>query len=184
MSWFQDQPSVSLDLIANAGLDRTASVLDVGGGASRLVDCLLADGWSDVTVLDVSDVALSETCQRIGPSPHVQWVEEDLLTWRPSRRYDVWHDRAVFHFFVGEEEQQQYRNVMDEALAPNATIIVGTFASDGPSHCSGLPVARYDADALARALGSTFDVLAVKREVHVTPHGKPQPFTWVALRRQ
>jgi hypothetical protein len=116
------------------------------------VDYLLADGWSDITVLDVSDVALNEPRRRIGPNPHVRWVVKDLLTWHPSRRCDIWHDRAVFHFFVGEAEQPQYRNVKNEALAPIATVIVGTFASDGPSQCSGLPVARYDPVARPRTI--------------------------------
>lgn len=184
VSWFQERPAASLELIAAAGRQTTASLIDVGGGAARLVDNLLADGWSDVTVLDISDVALDEARARVGPNPWVQWVEQDLLTWHPSRRYDIWHDRAVFHFLVSEGERQQYREVMSEALAPNATIIVGTFASDGPGQCSGLPVARYDAAALVSALGATFDVLATRREEHVTPHGNTQPFTWVALKHE
>ena len=175
---------VSLELIAAAGPQRTASVLDVGGGTARLADYLIADGWSDITVLDVSDVALDEARARVGPNPRVQWIEHDLLSWHPSRRYDIWHDRALFHFLVSESERHQYREVMSEALAPNATIIVGTFANDGPRQCSGLPVARYDAEALVSALGATFDVLATKREEHVTPHGNTQPFTWVSLRHQ
>lgn len=182
LSWFQEQPAVSLELIAAAGLDRTAALIDVGGGAARLVDHLAADGWSDLTVLDLSDVALNDSRGRVGPNPHVDWVAQDLLTWRPTRRYDAWHDRAVFHFLVDEDDRRQYRTILGEALAPQATLIVGTFASDGPTHCSGLPVARYDSDALVSALGGRFDVLATRREEHVTPHGTPQPFTWVALR--
>jgi hypothetical protein len=184
VSWFQERPAVSLELITAAGLHGTASLIDVGGGAARLVDYLLADGWSDITVLDVSDVALDEARARVGTDPRVQWIGRDLLAWHPSRRYDVWHDRAVFHFLVSEAERQQYREVMSEALAPNATIIVGTFAIDGPRQCSGLPVARYDTEALVSALGTTFDVLATKPEAHVTPHGNTQPFTWVALSHQ
>lgn len=184
VSWFQERPAVSLELIAAAGPHRTASLIDVGGGAARLVEYLLADGWSDITVLDVSDVALDEARARVGPNPRVQWIEQDLLAWHPSRRYDVWHDRAVFHFLVNEGERQKYREVMSEALAPNATIIVGTFAIDGPRQCSGLPVARYDAEALVSTLGTTFEVLATKNEEHVTPDGNTQPFTWVELRHQ
>ena len=106
VSWFQERPAVSLELISAAGPRRTASLIDVGGGAARLVDHLLADGWSDITVLDLSGVALDEARARVGPNPSVQWIEQDLLTWRPSRRYDVWHDRAVFHFLVSEGERQ------------------------------------------------------------------------------
>jgi hypothetical protein len=183
VSWFQAQPAASLELIATAGLDRTATLIDVGGGEARLVDYLLADGWSDLTVLDVSDVALNEARARVGSNPPVHWIEHDLLTWQPARRYQVWHDRAFFHFLVEEDERRQYRKVLSEALTPSATVIVGTFASDGPTQCSGLPVARYNTEALVIALGGPFDVLATKREEHVTPQGKTQPFTWVALRR-
>jgi trans-aconitate methyltransferase len=182
VSWFQPRPSASLELIAVAGPDRTAPLIDVGGGEARLVDHLLADGWTDLTVLDLSGVALDEARARVGPHPSVHWVRHDLLTWRPTRLYAVWHDRAVFHFLVDEDERQRYRSVMSRALAPGATVIAGAFAPDGPTHCSGLPVARYDAEALVDALGATFDVLATRREEHVTPHGVMQPFTWVALR--
>jgi len=184
VSWFQERPAASLELVAVAGPQRTASLIDVGGGTARLVDYLVADGWSDITVLDLSDVALDEARARVGPNPRAHWIEQDLLTWHPSRRYDIWHDRAVFHFLVGDGERQQYRHVMREALAPNATVIVGTFADDGPDQCSGLPVARYDAEALVSALGVTCDVLATRREEHITPKGKKQPFTWVVLRLQ
>jgi trans-aconitate methyltransferase len=183
VSWFQDRPVASLALIAASGLDRASALIDVGGGAARLVDHLLADGWSDVTVLDLSVVALNQARMRIGPSPRVQWIAQDLLTWRPARRYDLWHDRAVFHFLVNEDDRRQYGRVLSEALTPQATVIVGAFASDGPTHCSGLPVARYDSEALVSALGGRFDVLAARREGHVTPQGKTQSFTWVALRR-
>lgn len=182
LSWFQEQPAVSRELIAAAGLDRTAALIDVGGGPARLVDQLLADGWSDLTVLDLSDVALDEARTRVGPNPHVEWIAQDLLTWQPTRRYDAWHDRAVFHFLVDERDRLRYRTVLTEALTPRATLIVGTFASDGPTHCSGLPVARYDSDTLVSTLGGRFDVLATRREVHVAPRGKTQPFTWVALK--
>jgi trans-aconitate methyltransferase len=182
LSWFQEQPAVSLGLIAAAGLDRTAALIDVGGGAARLVDHLLADGWSDLTVLDVSDVALNAARTQVGTNRRVEWIAQDLLTWEPTRRYDAWHDRAVFHFLVDEDDRRQYRAVLSKALTSHGTLMVGTFASDGPTHCSGLPVARYDSDALVSALGGRFDVLATEREEHVTPHGTTQPFTWVALR--
>lgn len=182
VSWFQSRPAVSLELMTGAGLDRASAVIDVGCGASRLVDSLLSEGWSDLTVLDISDVALDEARARVGPNERVQWIEHDLLTWQPTRRYDVWHDRAVFHFLVGEEDRRQYREVLAQALAPRATVIVGTFAADGPMQCSGLSVARYDAEALTRALGASFDQVATKREEHVTPQGSTQPFTCVVLR--
>ena len=174
----------SLELITTARAPRTASLVDVGGGASLLVDCLLADGWSDITVLDVSDVALDHARARVGPDPRAHWIQQDLLTWQPTRRYEVWHDRAVFHFLVDEADRQRYRDLLERALAPDALVIVGTFASDGPTQCSGLPVARYDAETLTSALGGTFDVRTSRRDEHVTPQGTTQPFTWVALSRR
>lgn len=182
VSWFQSRPAVSLELMTGAGLDQASAVIDVGGGASRLVDSLISEGWSDLTVLDISDVALDEARARVGPDPRVQWIEHDLLTWKPTRRYDVWHDRAVFHFMVSEDERRQYRDVLSRALAPKATVLVGTFAADGPTQCSGLSVARYDAETLTSAFGAPFDLVATKREEHVTPQGTTQPFTWVVLR--
>jgi hypothetical protein len=182
VSWFQNRPAASLALIAASGLDRASALIDVGGGAARLVDHLLVDGWSDVTVLDLSDVALDQARMRVGPNPCVQWIAQDLLTWRPARRYDLWHDRAVFHFLVDEDDRRQYGRVLSEALTPQATVIVGAFASDGPRQCSGLPVARYDPATLVSALGGRFDVLATQGEEHVTPQGMTQSFTWVALR--
>jgi trans-aconitate methyltransferase len=137
-----------------------------------------------VTVLDVSEVALNQARLRVGANQGVRWVAQDLLTWRPARRYDLWHDRAVFHFLVDEDDRRQYLRVLGEALTPQATVILGVFAPDGPTHCSGLPVARYDSKALLGALGGSFDVLEVRRERHVTPQGATQPFTWLALRRR
>ena len=182
VSWYQERPAVSLELLATADIDRSTSLIDVGGGAGTLVDALLDDGWSDLTVLDVSDVALAVARERVGTDTAVRWIEHDLLTWQPSRPYDVWHDRAVFHFLVEDEDRRRYRHVLRQTLAPSGTIIVGTFASDGPTHCSGLPVARYDEAELVAALGGDFDTLGTTREEHLTPAGAVQPFTWVALR--
>ena len=185
-SWFQEQPAASLELIgpARASTGRPA-LIDVGGGAARLVDCLLADGWSDITVLDVSDVAL-DAVPCAGRPEHLACSGSSKTCSRGTRRAGTTSGTTgpSFTSSSAKSERQQYREVMGEALAPNATIIVGTFANDGPGHCSGLPVARYDAEALVSALGATFDVLATRREEHVTPHGDTQPFTWVALRRQ
>ena len=183
VSWFQVRPEVSLELLVAAVPDRTAAVLDIGGGSGRLVDHLVADGWSDLTVLDISEVALARAQARVGPDPRVHWVVHDLLTWEPDRQYTVWHDRAVFHFLVEESDRRRYRELLDRALAPGAAVVVGTFADDGPTQCSGLPVARYAPDELVEALGPGFDVLETRREEHLTPGGVVQTFTWVALRR-
>jgi hypothetical protein len=183
VSWFQPQPSISLELIDLLGVQRSSPVIDVGGGASTLVDRLIADGFTDVTVLDISEYALGESEARIGPSSSVTWLRQDLLTWRPSRTYALWHDRATFHFLVDRQEQDRYLRLLVNALQPSAAVILATFDKDGPERCSGLPVARYSATELAERLGGAFEVVATRREQHSTPRGALQPFTWLACRR-
>ncbi len=186
MSWFQATPVVEPELLAAAGAGPADSLVDVGGGAGTLVDALVAAGWADVTVLDISRVALDAARERVGPRAGVQWVHADLLRWQPQRRYRVWHDRAVFHFLVDEDDRRRYRRVLAEALEPGGLMIVGTFAADGPAHCSGLPVARYDAAELAVSISAAFgggcELVATRAESHRTPAGVVQPFSWVALR--
>lgn len=184
VSWFQTDPAVSLELLDRAGVDARAPVVDVGGGASVFVDRLLERGHRDVTVLDVSDDALRMARQRLGErTGQVRLEHADLLGWTPPRRYAVWHDRAVFHFLIEPEQRARYRNAIRAALAPGGFLIVGTFAADGPAQCSGLPVARYDADELAKQLGTDYSVVTTRREHHHTPTGADQPFTWLLARR-
>jgi hypothetical protein len=182
VSWFQPHPAVSLDLISDLGVSPEAPVIDVGGGTSSLVDSLLGLGFSDVSVLDVSSAALEVARRRVGPNPAVHWLPHDLLSWRPPRRYRLWHDRAVFHFLVDPQDRQRYLRLLSHAVIPGGHIVVGTFARDGPARCSGLPVARYGAEELASIFGEMVDILASRREQHTTPTGVVQPFTWVAGR--
>jgi len=182
VSWFQSEPSLSLELLDGLGVTAGNSVVDVGGGASVLVDRLVARGFTDVTVLDIADPALAVGRARLGADAPVTWVAADVLTWVPARHYDLWHDRAVLHFLSGEDVTT-YRDVLERAVAPGGAVVLGTFAPDGPGYCSGLPVTRYDDDALAAVLGTGFDVVARRREVHVTPSGVGQPFTWLGARR-
>lgn len=182
MSWFQTEPTMSWELTGLLGVDPAAAVIDVGGGASPFVDRLVAAGYDDVTVLDVSDAALRAAERRVGTAAGVTWLHADLLEWRPERRYDLWHDRAVFHFLTDPAERTAYRERLDEGTAAGAAVIVATFAEDGPEQCSGLPVARYSAEGLAAALGDRFRVVAERRELHRTPAGGVQPFTWIAAR--
>jgi len=180
VSWFQSEPTVSLELIVSLGLDVTTPVVDIGGGASVLADRLLRAGFTDVSVLDVSEVALKAGRRRIGNTRSVQCLHEDLLSWSPARRYGLWHDRAVFHFLTDEEDQGVYLEKMRSALTPGGALVLATFADDGPEHCSGLPVARYSVDQLLTRLGSRFELTASRRELHATPGGALQPFTWIA----
>jgi trans-aconitate methyltransferase len=180
VSWFQSEPTISLELIASLGLDVATPVVDIGGGASVLADRLLGAGFTDISVLDVSEVALHAGQQRIGDTPCVEWLHEDLLSWSPARRYGLWHDRAVFHFLIDEEDRGAYLKTMRSALRPGGSLVLATFAEDGPEHCSGLPVARYSVDQLLTRLGVRFELRVAHRELHVTPGGVVQPFTWIA----
>jgi hypothetical protein len=182
VSWFQPRAKTSLDLIAAAGTEPQEAVIDAGAGASVLVDALLADGYRDVTMLDVAAEALETTRNRIGErgAGRVTWVVADLLDWRPPRQFRVWHDRAVFHFLTNPADRDRYRAVLYTALAPGGHVIIGAFAQDGPNRCSGLPAARYSAEELAAEFPDC-QVLRAAREQHHTPGGAIQPFTWLLL---
>ena len=184
VSWFQATPAVSLDLVDRCALARDAKILDVGGGASRLVDALLDRGFLDLTVLDVSAQALDRARARLGErADRVKWIVADVTRFEPAERYALWHDRAVFHFLTAAEDRAAYARALDRAVAPGGHVVVGTFALDGPERCSGLPVVRYDASGLAAALGPSFTLVETVRHEHVTPAGRTQAFTFVHLVR-
>lgn len=183
-SWYEPVATWSLRMLDRCAVGPSASVVDIGGGASPLVDGLLARGHRDLTVLDVAAAGLAIARQRLGAAEReVTWAVADVLTWRPGRTFDVWHDRAAFHFLVTDEDRARYRRVLRQATHPGSLAVVATFAPEGPPSCSGLPVARYDAAGLARTLGAPWQLVADDREQHVTPGGDTQPFTWAALRR-
>jgi rhodanese-related sulfurtransferase len=184
VSWFEAEPAMSLESIAAAETDPDTAIIDVGGGASTLVDVLVARGFRNLTVLDVSPTALDIARARLGEdATKVRWIAHDLLTWRPPRRFGVWHDRAVFHFLVSPDQRAAYVAVLHSALEPGGSAIVATFAEDGPEMCSGLPTARYAPDDLAAVFGSDLETVTSRREEHRTPAGVIQPFTWLLLRR-
>lgn len=185
VSWFSAEPACSLEMIDAGDPDRSQPAIDVGAGASRLVDALLARGFDEVTVLDVADDGLAHTRERLGArTGRLRCVVSDVLDWVPDRRFGLWHDRAVFHFLTEPADRQRYRDVLAVALAPGALVVIGTFAEDGPESCSGLPTARYSAAGLEAEFGDGFGVVAQCREEHRTPWGAVQPFTWLALRRR
>jgi 2-polyprenyl-3-methyl-5-hydroxy-6-metoxy-1,4-benzoquinol methylase len=179
VSWYEPSPRMSLRMLDALEVTPGQSVVDVGGGASALAIALAKRGFADVTTVDISAVALELARHR---KPGLQVVLEDVRSWRPPQRFDVWHDRAVFHFLVTADERARYRETLAAALSPGGAVVVGAFATDGSPTCSGLPVIRYDAAGLARELGADFTVIAEERDVHVTPAGTRQPFTWLALR--
>jgi SAM-dependent methyltransferase len=183
VSWYQAEPEASLRALERLGVQPSSSLIDVGGGASNLVDGLLSRGWTDLTVLDIAPSALDAARARLGPrAADVHWQVADITEWRPTRRYDVWHDRAVFHFLTRPEQREAYRRALSEGLSSGGLLIMATFALDGPERCSGLPVERYDADKLAGELGPSLELLESWREVHTTPWGSAQAFTWCVFR--
>jgi trans-aconitate methyltransferase len=185
VSWFQEAPALSLELIGLTGAVASSGIIDVGGGASRLADCLVSQGYQDVTVLDLSAAALASARSRMGDkADRVTWIAADVTTWEPSRSYDVWHDRAAFHFLTEAKDQMAYVARLRRALHAGAHAIIGTFAPDGPERCSCLVVARYDANSLAATLGSGFALIDTRRHEHVTPWGATQKFQFSTFRRE
>jgi len=184
VSWFQPEPVVSWELIDGLRLDRTQPVIDVGGGASKLVDRLVERGHTDVTVLDVSAHALRLAQHRLADRAWlVRWETADLLEWRLRRRFALWHDRAVFHFLTDPDDRARYRELATAAVGPGGYLILATFAEDGPEQCSGLSAARYSGEELAEQLGAGFTTVTIRREHHHSPTGADQPFTWLLTRR-
>jgi 2-polyprenyl-3-methyl-5-hydroxy-6-metoxy-1,4-benzoquinol methylase len=184
VSWYQEHAECSLSLIRNTGISKSAAIIDVGGGASTLVDDLLAEGYFDVTVLDLSAAALSAARRRLGAlAAKVQWLEADVTEAElPVRRYDVWHDRAVFHFLTEPQQRQAYVEKVFRSVKPGGHVIVATFAEDGPTQCSGLPVMRYAASELYAQFGEAFTLVSHVKEAHHTPSGGVQQFVYCYCR--
>jgi len=184
VSWFQAEARLSRELIAVTAPDRNAAIIDIGAGASTLVDGLLGLGYRQVTVLDLSSTALELAKARLGPAAGgVTWQAADVLTAQlPEQAFDVWHDRAVFHFLTDASERLRYVAQVRHAVRPGGIVIIATFAEDGPLRCSGLEVARYAPSALQAQLGADFRLLESHREVHTTPSGATQAFTYCVCR--
>lgn len=188
LTWFEATPSISLEL-ARLYLQPGDALIDIGAGASRLLDALLDEGFSSLSVLDLSGSALELSRKRIGArGDSVEWIEADVTTWRPSRKYSVWHDRAVFHFLTEADGRAAYADAMSEALRPRGIAIIATFADDGPEKCSGLPVVRYTPEGLAQELNrlapGKFEMINSRRHAHITPNGNRQSFQYSVFRRK
>jgi SAM-dependent methyltransferase len=184
LSWYQPRPQRSLELIQATGLSHEARILDVGGGTSRLAAQLLGMGYTDLTVADISPAALAHARAELGrDAARVTWVEADVRTHDFRRRYDLWHDRAVFHFMVSPADREGYLNVLHRTLRPGGHLILATFGPQGPTQCSGLPVERYSADALQRVLGEGFALASSSLAAHRTPSGASQQFLYARLVR-
>ncbi|HYN53635.1 MAG TPA: class I SAM-dependent methyltransferase [Methylotenera sp.] len=185
VSWFQEHAERSFQLIRGTNVPLDASIIDIGGGASTLVDDLLKHGYSSLSVLDLSSAALAAAQKRIGScASEVQWIEANITSVElPVHSYDVWHDRAVFHFLTTPEERLAYVDAVLRAVKPGGHVIVATFAEDGPTKCSGLPVMRYTANELHAEFGSPFTLLQHEKEEHHTPFGKVQKFVYCYCRK-
>jgi hypothetical protein len=184
VSWYQPHSERSLEWIAAAAPNPAAAIVDVGGGASKLVDDLIAKGYTDLTVLDVAEEALAKSRDRLGSDAgKVAWVVADITEWRPSRTYDVWHDRAVFHFLTEPALQATYLAALRAGTSAGSSVIIATFALDGPEKCSNLPVQRYSPATLAARLGPAFGLMRQADETHETPWGSQQRFSYAMFRR-
>lgn len=184
VSWFQDRPNVSLDLIRATGVGADASIVDIGGGPSRLVDALIDDGFKDITVLDLSEEALAISKARLGDKGEpAAWVAANITAWEPTRRYDLWHDRAALHFLTDPHDRAAYAERLSRAVNPGGHVIIATFAPDGPERCSGLPVIRHDAASIGALLGPSFALIESRRHDHQTPAGATQRFQFSRFQR-
>lgn len=185
VSWYRPHLDLSLELLSKAGAGPKSRLIDVGAGASTLVDDLLARGLTHITVLDLSDAALATARQRLGDrASTVHWLCADLLTVDlPAAGFDLWHDRAVLHFLTTPEAAGRYAAQAANAIAPGGQAVIGGFAPDGPERCSGLEVARRSAADIAALLGETFELVEARHENHTTPGGATQAFVWARLRR-
>ncbi len=180
LTWYEEQPSLSHELVMKYSRPGDA-IIDMGGGASKLVDSLAGDGYGPLTVLDVSEAALQTSKDRLGERADiVTWIAADITKWTPGRTFALWHDRAVFHFLTDERDRAAYVSAMDTALVPGGKAIMATFAEDGPEMCSGLPVVRYSSEGLAQTLDSLapgqFQIIEARQHTHVTPKANRQRF--------
>jgi ubiquinone/menaquinone biosynthesis C-methylase UbiE len=186
VSWFQNHPTASLRFIESSGVGKDQAVIDVGGGASILVDHLIDHGFSKVSVLDLSAKALQRSKDRLGPerANHVDWIVTDVREFRPKQRVSLWHDRAVLHFLTQEVDRQSYLRTVKESLTPHGHLIVATFAIGGPKQCSGLDIVQYDAESLTRFFGDSFELKESEFETHRTPWKSDQMFVYCRFQRR
>jgi len=179
VSWYQEVPGKSLELVSSVASSPDDAILDVGGGASTLVDHLLDAGYRDVTVLDLANGAFSQSQGRLGERASIpHWLVSDVTRFEPQREYQVWHDRAALHFLTDAEDRARYVSVLKQALAPGGHAVIATFGPEGPLKCSGLEIRRYTVEMLAELLGPEFELQSHELENHQTPMGSTQQFLY------
>jgi len=185
VSWYQDVPDKSLALIARTGTSQKDAILDVGGGASTLVDHLLDAGYVDITVLDLASRAFDQSRQRLGERASApSWVVSDITRFEPQRKYQLWHDRAVLHFLTDPADRRRYMSVLELALDPGGHVVIAAFGPEGPLKCSGLEIRRYTIEMLAELLGPEFELQSHELENHQTPMGATQQFLYSCWTRR
>jgi SAM-dependent methyltransferase len=185
LGWYQDYPEMSLKLITAAEVGFDGSIIDIGGGTSKLAGILLDQGYKRLTVLDISGSSIEKAKADLGgKSKQIKWIEADVTKYGFNEQYDVWHDRAVFHFLTEAEDRKRYINSLNRALVLNGHLIIATFGPDAPPKCSGLAVVRYEPDTLHNELGDNFDLSETFFEDHVTPSGVKQTFTFCRFIKQ
>jgi ubiquinone/menaquinone biosynthesis C-methylase UbiE len=184
-SWFQPYPETSVQFIMDLNIPKDAAIIDVGGGDSYLADVLLQEGYKDITVLDISAKALQNARKRLGKKANrIKWVESDVLSFHPEKKYDCWHDRAVFHFVTDKKNITAYKKQIAGSVKGKGKLIVGTFSEKGPEKCSGLPVHRYSQQQLTRALSQNFKKIKCIEEIHQTPFNTSQSFTFCSFQKK
>lgn len=182
VSWTQEIPQTSLDFIHSFELEKSAKIIDIGGGDSKLADYLLDEGFENITVLDISAKALEKAKKRLGDkAAKVNWIVSDITEFKPQTTYDVWHDRAVFHFLTTAEEVDAYKSITTKAVT--GFLIIGTFSEDGPTKCSGLEIKQYTGKTLASMFKEGFDKISCKKIDHTTPFGTTQNFLFCSFKK-
>lgn len=185
VGWYQEKPIVSLDFLSSAHLSKNSKIIDVGGGESRFVDYLLEMGFEDITVLDISESALLKVQQRLGDDAQkVKWIISDITEFQPSESYDFWHDRAAFHFLVDADDINNYVSLVQKALRPSGQMVIGTFSTDGPHKCSGIPIHQYSEDTLSAVFQDDFFKIKALYIDHITPSGQLQNFIFCHFKKK
>lgn len=185
VSWYEPLPETSLDLISSCNVEKDAAIIDIGGGDSYLAEYLIAKGFSDITVLDISEKAIERAKKRLGEkAAQIQWVVADAADYVTERKFDLWHDRAAFHFLIEEPQIKRYTETVKRAVKPGGYLIIGTFSEKGPSKCSGLDIRQYSIGQLQDLFSDSFLALSSKNIDHITPSGGTQNFTFCSFQKK
>jgi 2-polyprenyl-3-methyl-5-hydroxy-6-metoxy-1,4-benzoquinol methylase len=185
VSWFQEKPTISIDLINNLAIEKTASIIDVGGGDSLLVDYLLEEGYTNITVLDISEKAIAKAKDRLGnKADKINWIVSDILDFKSENQFDVWHDRAAFHFITSQKGIEKYIKGFDKYVTSNGSVILGTFSKTGPEKCSGIPITQYSEESIKALFEPLFKKESCLEQDHLTPFDTLQNFIFCTLKKQ